>query len=291
MTPQGGGRCARIATALKAAADGARVRQPDAAGSSPLSLDEAEWAVRLHVVGRAASRARRASRSPRSAASSRTSTCSRRAHSAPSPRWRQPPALPAARAPVDAMGAAAAQRRHDGAASRVTPAASEMGGLAKPDGVLAIDWQTIEQVHVAPGRADRPQPAAVPARHAGRPALPRARRPGGGGPGGMPERTPRVRWSRARWSRRPSAPSGSGARVAVASAAPAVRRSPAALPGGGRGRLRKWAASAAESAAPAAAPAAADAAPAATLAEARGASVVVRRQSAMADHTAANDTG
>ena len=28
----------------------------------------------------------------------------------------------------------------------VCPAASEMGGLAAPDGVLAIDWQCIDQV-------------------------------------------------------------------------------------------------------------------------------------------------
>ena len=71
----------------------------------------------------------------------------------------------------------------------VCPAASEMGGLAAPDGVLAIDWQCIEQVgcasqgpNIALGRAAPPPfagdgsasrgaPPRVSARHARRSAF------------------------------------------------------------------------------------------------------------------------
>ena len=39
----------------------------------------------------------------------------------------------------------------------VCPAASEMGGLAAPDGVLAIDWQCIEQVMARPVESHPPE--------------------------------------------------------------------------------------------------------------------------------------
>ena len=38
----------------------------------------------------------------------------------------------------------------------ICPAASDVGGLAAPDGVLAIDWRTVEEVPIAAAAAARP---------------------------------------------------------------------------------------------------------------------------------------
>ena len=44
----------------------------------------------------------------------------------------------------------------------ICPAASDVGGLAAPDGVLAIDWRTVEEVPIAAAAAAHATPHTRP---------------------------------------------------------------------------------------------------------------------------------
>ena len=69
----------------------------------------------------------------------------------------------------------------------ICPAASEMGGLAAPDGVLAVDWAKVDEVMARSAEAP-PQGEVYRPSMAGDPRFPNAARsfqPGTGGPPGM----------------------------------------------------------------------------------------------------------